>query len=81
MIAARQSSAANSSTIETAAAPVSLPDSIWLADEDRGDLGVGQAAGEDQDRAELAERAGEGQGDAGREAGQEIGEDDPAEDR
>ena len=40
-----------------------------LADEDRGDLGFRQAAGEDQDRAVLAERAGKGKGDAGGEAG------------
>ena len=40
-----------------------------------------QAAGEEQDRAELAQRAGEGEGDAGGEAGEEVGEDDPAEDR
>ena len=52
-----------------------------LADEDRGDRRVGQAAGEEQDRAELAERAGEGEGDAGGEAGKEVGEDDAAEDR
>ena len=40
-----------------------------------------QAAGEEQDRAELAEGAGEGERDAGGEAGEEVGEDDAAEDR
>ena len=41
----------------------------------------GQAAGEEQDGAELAEGAGEGEGDPGAESGQQVGEDDAAEDR
>ena len=52
-----------------------------LADEDRGDHRLRQAAGEDQDRAELAQRPREGERDAGGEAGEEVGEDDAAEDR
>ena len=38
-------------------------------------------AGDQHQRAELAQRAGEGEGDAGDDAGQQVGEDDAAEDR
>ena len=51
------------------------------ADEDRGDLGLERDVARDQDqRAVLAERPGEGEQHAGEDAGQQVGEDDPPED-
>ena len=60
---------------------MSLPDSICWRMKTEETIGLRQAAGEEQDRAELAERPGEGERDAGGEAGEEVGEDDAAEDR
>ena len=55
-----------SSSTETAAAPVVLSLSIWFEDEDRGDLGLVREVARDQhERAELADRAREGESDAG----------------
>src|SRR5712691_7669139 len=51
-------------------------------DEHRGDLRLeGEVAGDQDERAELAHRTGESERDAGEERGQQVRQDDAAEDR
>ena len=65
-----------SRTTATAAAPAGLPLSICAEDEDRRDLGlVRQVAGDDHERADLADRPGERERDAGEDPREDVRED------
>ena len=78
--AASSKSEATSRTTETAEAPISLPDSIWLRMKTEETVVSGNPPAKRR-TSQLAQRAGESEGDAGGEARKENGKDDAAEDR